>query len=469
MALCNPDRRELLQAAGLVTAANLWPGAFAAREGAQEEDPQTLGTPPSYEWQQPERPITAIVIGAGGRGNTYASYAPGHRDEWRIVGVAEPIEHRNARMGDAHGVPQAHRFATWQHVFDRPKFADVCVITTPDHLHYEPAIAALEAGYDLLLEKAIAPTWEQCKAILDRARAREAIVGIGHVLRYAPFFRQMQHVVQSGRIGDVISVQHLEPVQYLHMAHSFVRGNWRNTAESSPMLLSKSCHDLDILRWIVGVECRKVQSFGSRSFFRRERAPQGATDRCTGGCAAEPSCPYSALRVYLRDRVWGTHHLAIPDDSEASIRRALEQGPYGRCVFRNDNDVVDHQVVNLLFEQEITVSFAMEAMSSYAGRRTRVFCSGGDLVGDERILDIFDFETGKRTRWDVREHAGALGGHGGGDHRLVRDLVQAISRRQPELLTSSLETSMESHLIGFQAEASRNSGGATMEVDISKA
>lgn len=461
MSPMNLDRRELFQAAGLATAASLLPGRAT---GAPQDDPESLGSLPTYEWKQPDRPITAIVIGAGGRGGTYASYAPGHRDEWRIVGIAEPIEHRNQRMGDQHRIPHANRFATWQHVFDRPKFADVCVITTPDHLHYEPAIAALDAGYDLLLEKAIAPTWEQCNGILERAQANERIVGIGHVLRYAPFFRQMKHVVQSKRIGDVVSVQHLEPVQHLHMSHSFVRGNWRNTEESSPMLLSKSCHDLDILRWIVDKPCRQVQSFGSRSFFRESRAPEGATERCTGGCAAESTCIYSALRIYLRDRVWGTHHLAIPDSSEASIRRALEQGPYGKCVFKNDNDVVDHQIVNMLFDDEVTVSMSMEAMTSYGGRRTRIFCTGGDLIGDERTLEISDFASGEKIVWDVAEHATALGGHGGGDHRLVRDLVQAVSRRDPSLLTSSLDTSMESHQIGFLAEESRHAGGKTMDV-----
>jgi len=467
MSLGNLDRRELFQAAGLATAAGLFAPRAAA--GGQDEGAESLGTPPSYEWKKPSRPVTAIVIGAGGRGGTYASYAPGHRDEWRIVGVAEPLEHRNARMGNRHRIPHENRFATWQHVFDRPKFADVCVITTPDHLHHAPALAALDAGYDLLLEKAIAPTWQQCKEIHEKAVAEDAIVGIGHVLRYAPYFRQLRHVVASGRIGDVISIQHLEPVQYLHMAHSFVRGNWHNAEESSPMLLSKSCHDLDVLRWIVGVECRQVQSFGSRSFFCERHAPEGATERCTDGCPAEATCPYSALRIYLRDRSWGTHHLAIEDDSEASIRGALRYGPYGKCVFKNDNDVVDHQIVNLRFEGDVTVAFSMEGMSSYGGRRTRVFGSKGDIVGDERFLDVFDFETGRGLRWDVTEHAADLGGHGGGDHGLVRDLVQAVSRRDPSLLTSSLQTSMESHLIGFKAEESRLAGGRTVEVNLSEA
>ena len=367
-------------------------------------------------------------------------------------------------MARAHGIPEADRFVTWQHVFDRPKFADVCIVTTPDHLHYGPAMAALRAGYDLLLEKAIAQTWKECKDILETARAKEAIVGIGHVLRYAPYFRQMRHVVRSGRIGRVVSLQHLEPVQYIHMSHSFVRGNWRNTAESNPMLLSKSCHDLDILRWIVDRPCRKVQSFGSLTLFRPEMAPPGAPERCTDGCPVEADCPFSALRIYLRERLWSLYHLNVADDAPESILQALQQGPYGRCVFHNDNDVVDHQVVNMEFEGGVTAAFSMEGLTSYGGRRTRITGTKGDLVGDGQVLDVFEFGPRRRTRWDVRRHADALGGHGGGDHRLVRDFVQAVSRRDSSLLTSSLEASMESHLIGFKAEESRKCGGMLREI-----
>ena len=462
------NRREVLEAAGLAAGASIL-ASRSAGAGTKQEKRNPLGSPETYEWKEPTQPVTAVVIGAGGRGGAYASYAPGHPKEWRIVGVAEPIRHRNEALANAHHVPEAHRFATWQHVFERPKLADVCVITTPDHLHHAPAMAALEAGYDLILEKAIAPTWRECKEILELATRQGAMVAVGHVLRYAPFFRQMKHVVDSGQLGEVVSIQHLEPVEHIHMSHSFVRGNWHNTAESSPMLLSKSCHDLDILRWLVGRPCRKVQSFGSLRVFREEMAPPGATLRCTDGCPAEPTCSYSALRIYLRERLWGTHHLAIDDDSPESIRGALEHGPYGRCVYRNDNDVVDNQVVNMEFEGPVTVSFAMESMTSYGGRRTRIFGTKGDLVGDERFLDVSCFTAGRTDRWDVREHASSLGGHGGGDHRLVRDLVQAVSRRDPSLLTSSLDTSMESHLIGFLAEESRHSGGELRKVDLENA
>jgi predicted dehydrogenase len=460
-------RRDALKLLGSAAGAALTaPRILKGQDSNGTQTGDSLGTPQSYTWEKPARALTAVVIGAGGRGNVYARYAQEQPEEWRIVGVAEPLRLRNGRMAQAHTIPEANRFVTWQHVFDRPCFADACIITTPDHLHHGPAMAALEAGYHLILEKAIAQSWKQCRDILRLAERKDRIVAVCHVLRYAPFFRQMKHVVDSGRIGRVVSVQHLEPVEHIHMSHSFVRGNWRNSELSTPMLLSKSCHDLDILRWIIDRPCRKVQSFGSLALFRREMAPAGAPERCTDRCPSEKTCAFSALKIYLRDKLWGTYHLNVPDDSDESILAALRQGPYGRCVYRNDNDVVDHQVVNLVFDGGITVSFAMEGLTSYGGRRTRITGTEGDIVGDERILDVFHFPTRQRILWDVREHSAGLGGHGGGDHRLVRDFVQAVSRGDPSLLTSTLEASMESHLMGFLAEESRLSGGKVLDVDI---
>jgi len=457
------NRRDVVKAIGLGVGVSL----FGAPVSMAQDDVDSLGSPNKYEYRKPDRPVTAIIIGAGGRGNVYSSYAPGHRDEWKIVGVAEPIPHRNERMARAHGIPDEHRVVTWEHIFEKPKFADVCVITTPDELHYGPAMAALEMGYDLLLEKVVAQTWRECKEILELATRKKRIVAGCHVMRYAPYFQQLRHVVQSGRIGEVVSVQHLEPVEHIHMSHSFVRGNWRNTAESNPMILSKSCHDLDILRWIIGKPCKKLSSFGSLKLFRKEMAPEGSTTRCTGGCKVEAHCPFSALTIYLRRKTY-LHHLAVDEHTDEKILGALKEGPYGRCVYHCDNDVVDHQVTNIEFDEQITAGFSMEALTSYGGRRTRSMGTKGDIVGDERIMDVFDFSTRKRIRWDVTKHAGNLGGHGGGDHRLVRDFVQAVSRRDESLLTSNLAASMESHLMGFKAEKSRIEGGRVETVDIER-
>jgi predicted dehydrogenase len=421
-------------------------------------EPHPLGAPTPVPWRKPEQPVTAAVMGAGSRGTLYASYAEARSEELKIVGVAEPIAHRNASMAQRHGIPPEHRWDTWERAFDGPRFCDAIIITTPDHLHYGPAMAALEKGYDLLLEKAIAQSWPQCRDVLTLAREQGAIVGVCHVLRYAPYFRMMKHVVDSGRLGEVVSVQHLEPVEHVHMSHSFVRGNWRNSAESNPMLLSKSCHDLDILRWILGRRCTRVQSFGSLRLFREEMKPGGATARCADGCTVEAECPFSALRIYVRGTGW-LHHKDTPGDDEASILEWLSRTNYGRCVYQLDNDVVDHQTVNMEFDGGVTAAFSMEGLTSYAGRRTRIMGTRGDLVGNEERMDVYDFSKRERYEWVTAEHAEDLSGHGGGDFALVRDWVQAVSRHDESLLTSNLAASMESHLVGFTAEESRHEGG----------
>ncbi|MCJ7681631.1 MAG: Gfo/Idh/MocA family oxidoreductase [Candidatus Aminicenantes bacterium] len=435
----------------------------------QDQAGPSLGIPPSYEWKKPAKPLTAAVLGAGNRGHVYAGYALKYPEELNIVGVAEPIPWRRERFAAEHHIPAERQWTTWERAFDGSRFCDAMIITTWDRLHYGAAMAALEKGYHLILEKAIAQSWDQCRDILRLAERKDRIVAICHVLRYTPYFRMMKHAVDTGRIGRIISVQHTEPFGNIHMSHAFVRGNWRNSKESTPILLSKSCHDLDILRWIIGEPCRRVTSFGRLSFFQKENAPKGSTARCTDGCAVEKDCIYSALRIYLREKIWDTNHLYIPDTRPATILKALQEGRYGTCVFRSDNDVVDHQVVGMEFGDGITAGFNMEGMTSYGGRKTRIFGTEGDIVGDSETLTVTEFNTGKQHIWDIRQHASISSGHGGGDHGLARDFIQAVTRSDARLLTSTLADSMESHLIGFTAENSRHNGGAVREIDLKRA
>jgi predicted dehydrogenase len=455
------SRRHWLRSVGTTVT-----GGILAGPSLTELVARPIVITPNPAFRPPERPLTAIVCGAGNRGNVYASYAAKYPDELRMVGVAEPIRLRNDRFAAKYGVADEHRFDTWERIFDRPKFADAVFITTPDHLHYGPAMAALGMGYDLILEKPIAQTWKECADILDLAVKKDRIVAVCHVLRYAPYFRKMKEVAGSGAIGRLISVQHMEPVEHIHMSHSFVRGNWRRTAESNFMLLAKSCHDMDLLRWIIDKPCTKAASFGSLAWFRPENAPAGSTPRCTDGCAAEPECPYSALKIYYKNRTW-LHHFDLPaeGDKGPTIMENLKNGPYGRCVYRCDNDVVDHQTVMLEFGDGITVTFNMEAHTSYAGRRTRIMGSMGDIVGDEDDLYVANFRTGETARWNTSENSSIVSGHGGGDHGLVHDFIQASSQHNPALLTSSISASMESHLMAFRAEESRL-GGGVLEVKI---
>lgn len=399
-----------------------------------------------------DKPVTAVTLGAGNRGNVYGGYALQYADQLDIIGVAEPIALRNERYAKKHNIKEENRFNTWEDVFKRPKFADAIIITTPDNLHYGPCMKALEMGYDVLLEKPISPSEKECRDILNLAKKTGRIVAVCHVLRYAPYFVKLKEIMNSGVLGDIVSIQHMEPIEHIHMSHSYVRGNWHNSKQTTPIILAKSCHDLDILRWMVGKPCTHIQAFGDLHWFTEKNAPAGSTPRCSDGCAVEAKCPYSALEIYYRKRE-RNYVFDLPEDTSKQADYVLQQlktTNYGRCVYRMDNDQPDHYTTNILFEGGLTAAFSMEAFTSYEGRRTRVMGSLGDVVGDMSSFVITDFLTGQKTEWKQ-----STDGHGGGDWRLAANWIQAVSKKDPSLLTSTIDQSIESHVMGFMAEESR--------------
>lgn len=402
------------------------------------------------------KPVTCIILGAGSRGNTYAAWSKEFPEQMRVVGVAEPIPSRQERFAGMYDIPAAHRFPSWDDALAVPKFADAILITTPDQLHHGPAMRGLELGYDILLEKPIATTWQHCSEILAQHARYPRIVAVCHVLRYTEYFRKLREVVASGVLGEVVSIEHLEPVGYWHQGHSFVRGNWRNVATSCPMILAKSCHDLDIIRWLMDEPCLSVASYGSLKHFRKENAPSGSTPRCTDGCAIEKDCPYSALKLYMDMKNTGWPVSVITEDvSEAGRLKALREGPYGRCVYHCDNDVVDHQVLAMEFGKERTASFTMAAFTT-GSRRTRVMGTMGEVTGDTRYITVENFRNRKKETIDTKlAETGISSGHGGGDYGLMQAFIKAIQHQDASLIASSLEVSMESHKIGFEAERSR--------------
>jgi len=451
-------RRDTLKALGLA----LGGVAFGDSVFGSSDSSLPLLFDPNKSYQKPTKPVTAITLGAGARGNVYGNYAVKFPDELDIVGVAEPILVRNDRYTKKHQIPEQNRFKTWEDVFKVPKFADAVLITTPDRLHYGPCMAALKMGYDVLLEKPISPSEKECRDILALAKKTGRIVAVCHVLRYAPYFIQLKQSIDSGAVGELVSIQHLEPIQHVHMAHSFVRGNWHNSKDSTPIILAKSCHDLDILRWMVGKPSRSIAAMGDLKWFRKENAPAGSTERCADGCAVESNCPYSALKIYHRGRFW-RYVFDLPDEKEKhdeAVLNYLKTTNYGRCVYHMDNDQADHYVSSMTFDGGVTANFSMEAFTPYGGRRTRVMGAMGFIEGDMDTFTHTDFRTGKITKWDskavdLENYRGS--GHGGGDFGLVHDWVQAVSQKNPSLLTSTIDVSIESHVMCFAAEKSRKS------------
>jgi predicted dehydrogenase len=336
-------------------------------------------------------------------------------------------------------------------------------VATPDRVHADPAVAFADLGYHILLEKPMAPTEDECRRIVDAVERSGVVLMVCHVLRYTAYTRRLEEQIASGRIGDIVSVQHLEPVGWWHQAHSFVRGNWRRADLSSPMLMSKSCHDIDWLCHVVGRPARRVSSFGGLYEFNRARKPDGAGDHCLD-CAVESDCPYSAKKIYL-DRVenpdWHDWPLSVlsTDVTYASIEAALREGPYGRCVYECDNDVVDHQVVNLEFEGGVTASFTMTAFTAFDFRQTRVFGTRGTIEGDGRRLSVLDFVTGRTETIEIisGDDPSAAKGHGGGDHGLVTAFLDAVADGDPDRVATGARASLHSHQVVWAAERARTS------------
>jgi predicted dehydrogenase len=398
------------------------------------------------------------MLGAGQRGfYTYGPYALEYPDKLKFAAVAEPNSARRERFAEAHDIPPERRFASWEDVMAQDQLADVVFNMTMDQTHYPSTIAALEAGYDVLLEKPMASRLEDNVHLVQTAERTGRLLQVCHVLRYTPFFSKLHHILASGRLGDIVTVEHRENVVFWHMAHSFVRGNWRNVAEAAPMILAKCCHDLDLLYWNLGEKVKRLQSFGSLIHFRPENAPEGATLRCTDGCPAAEECPFDARRIYLDPDYAGWPVTAITEDLSPEGRlRALETGPYGRCVYHSDNDVVNHQTVNLEFENGTTVVLFMHGHSCEESRTMRYDGTRGSLRGKFTYdasgwsIEIYDHLT---NQLEVVEFPSSEGGHGGGDFGVVGAFVRAL-RGEVESLTPAREA-LESHLLAFAAEESR--------------
>lgn len=411
--------------------------------------------------------LTAIVIGAGSRGKGYTDIMAKCPEKFKVVGVAEPIVDRLNYVKDKHNIEEAHCFDTWEKILDIPKFADIAIISTMDRMHTEPAIKALELGYDLLLEKPVAPTPEECSMILKKANECNRKVMVCHVLRYTPFFMKLKNIIDSGTLGEVISVDHIEAVGNRHQSHSFVRGNWGNSERSSFMLLQKCCHDLDILQWLLGKECTKIQSFGSRKYFRIENAPEGAPERCTEGCPHAETCYYNAVKLYHDSDInWFREAAAMkPNPSNEDVWKALETTQYGKCVYKCDNDVVDHQTVNMEFDGGVTATLTMSAFTK-GGRTTRIMGTKGELFTEmnstgDKAFNFFDFET-RTFRYIDAEIAitgdSIASGHGGGDAGIIEALYQYLTDELKAEDVSEIGISCRNHMLAFAAEDARLSG-----------
>ena len=399
-----------------------------------------------------------VIIGAGSRGMTYGLWAKEHGIQ--IAAVAECRPDRLQQAGITLGVPEAMLFPDASALLNLGKIADAAIIATMDRDHYGHVMQALDCGYDILLEKPISPDPKECLEIEAKANALGRKITVCHVLRYTAFFQQLKDIIDSGEIGKVVAVKHAENIGNFHMAHSFVRGNWRNDTLSSPIIMQKSCHDLDILLWLIGRHCTRVAAFGSLSYFREENAPEGSADRCLD-CPHAKDCRFDAWQAYLPVLGQWPADVVCLEPTEEALREALRTGPYGRCVFRCDNNVCDHMSILMEFEEGITATFSLTAQSSNIHRNIHIMCENGEIYGDE--LDGSIKVTHFRRNSVDPEQSRTIhtmkydSGHGGGDDGIMEDFTAGLQENTSDS-RSSISRSVESHLMACAIEKARVTG-----------
>lgn len=392
--------------------------------------------------------VKVAVIGAGSRGReAYGNYIIEHPGDIVVVAVAEPDKVKRDKFAEEHGIPKKYQFESWEQLLAEDKLADGIIIATLDYMHFEPTLRAIEVGYDILLEKPISPTWEETVKIAKKVSDSHSNVLIAHVLRYTPIYEELKRILDNDTIGKIRHVNHIENIGFYHFAHSFVRGNWRNTDVAAPIILAKSCHDMDLLYWLIGKKCNYLSSFASLGHFNKKYKPAEAGDKCLD-CKIEKSCPYSARKIYLSGNIGWPTSVITTDLSYEGIYESLESGPYGKCVYSCDNNVPDVQTVNMHFEDNIEVSFTLTAFSNEINRTTKIFGTKGEIRVDFIKNEIEIYKFGKLK--EVITVDAINQGHGGGDTGLMEEFVSVLNGNEADF-----HASIESHLMAFSAEEAR--------------
>lgn len=399
-----------------------------------------------------------ILIGAGSRGMVYGVNAQQLGVE--ISAIAELRPDRLEYASEILDVPENMRFRDAGDLLSLGKIADAAIIASLDRDHYAHVMQALDCGYDILLEKPISPDPGECIAIEEKANALGRSITVCHVLRYAPFFVELKNLIDSGELGRIVAIKHSENIGNFHMAHSFVRGNWRNDSMTSPIILQKSCHDLDILLWLTGSHCKRVSAFGSLTYFRPENAPEGAATRCLD-CPHAKACRFDAWQAYQPMLGQWPADVVCLEQTEEALKEALRNGPYGRCVYKCDNNVCDHMSVALEFEDGITATFSLTAQTSNIHRNIHIMCEHGEIEADDLdgtiIVTHFRRNSAEIPIRRTITLGSRLDGHGGGDEAIMADFTAGL-QKDSKCSRSAISHSVESHLMACAIEKARLTG-----------
>ncbi|KAF9483968.1 NAD(P)-binding protein [Pholiota conissans] len=440
------------------------------RRSVRLKHSSSMDTDPSHP--NSNQLVTLAVVGCGQRGKAYSKYALTCPEHCKVIAIAEPRPNTRRNFTNLYKVDKTLVFDTWQDLLAASaetistigkRLADAVIIAVQDHLHAEVTAAFTLQGYHILCEKPMATSISDCLQMERAIKDARIIFGMGHVMRYSPYSKEITTIIRSGVLGELINVVQVEPVGHYHFAHSYVRGNWSNENQSSFSLMTKCCHDIDLIcNWFSPAVPAKISSFGSLKHFRKSAKPKAAGNatRCLE-CPIEKECAYSAKRIYL-DPVshgntgWPVETIVDGLPDLENVTAALKSGPYGLCVYESANDVCDNQVVNIEFSNGCTASFTMIAFTSaICDRQTRLHFSYGEIIGDMKTFTVNDFRKGTSK---VHHPGSEGGGHGGGDTGLIRSFVNAVGTKDQTLLGTDIDDVLKSHLTVFAAESSRKEG-----------
>lgn len=405
--------------------------------------------------------VTFSVVGLGGRASAYLSALQElYPQAYAVTAIAEPDAQKQAQAKKTYGLQENRIFHTDLELMAQPRLSDVAIIATQDKLHLRDIRGLLSKGYDLILEKPVATTLEELREVAALTRQYpDRMVAVCHVLRHTAFFGEIRRILESGRLGPVVSIQHNENIGYYHFAHSYVRGPWNNDQTSGPLTLTKSCHDMDILLYLLGdTHCGSLSSYGGLSVFRKENYDPNTMAPMCVDCPQADTCAYSAPRLYSGRKI---KSVVFDLSSVEKVRQNLGASPYGRCVYHCDNNVADHQSTAIRFENGVTAVFNLSAFTAKVNRSLKVMCQFGEIRAMEKpyLIETTDFRTDETVsrELDIRER-----GHGGGDKAFIRDFMDSYLYGKP--FNSTLEQAIESHAMALLAEESRKENGAAKSV-----
>lgn len=405
--------------------------------------------------------VTFSVVGLGGRASAYLSALQElYPNEHQVVAVADPDPVKQARARNDYGLQDNQIFDTDLDLMEQPRLSDVAIVATQDKLHLRDIRGLLAKGYDLILEKPVATTLEELQEIAAVSKSfPDQMVAVCHVLRHTVFFGEIRRILESGRFGPVVSIQHNENIGYYHFAHSYVRGPWNNSETSGPLTLTKSCHDMDILLYLLeNTHCQQISSYGALSIFNRDHYDPATMAPMCVDCPQNESCAFSAPKLYSSGKI---KSVVFDLSSVDKVRKNLGTSPYGRCVYHCDNNVVDHQSTAIQFDNGVTATFSLSAFSAKVNRSLKIMCQFGEIRAIEKpyLIETTDFRTDETTVTELDIHDR---GHGGGDKAFVKDFMESYLHGVP--FNSTLEHAIESHAMALLAEESRKDNGNAKSV-----